>query len=165
MKFIPRERIIVETHLTPTEVQQRLDEVIEPKRVFRGFSRDHKPYQGELFNNRFEVTRIIHYRNSFLPVIRGEIQPAAAGSRIAITMQPHVLVYLFMIVWLSFAGGAFLLTLSATATSAVAGESDWLVILAPAAMFLFGYLLVMGGFHFEANKSKAFFQQLWDMNE
>jgi hypothetical protein len=107
MLFAPFERLTIETPLTPEEARQRLAEVVEPKRLFRFFSRDHKPYQGDLDGYHFEVTRIIHYRNSFLPVIKGEIRSGLGGSVIDITMQPHLFAIIFMTLWFGVAGTIF----------------------------------------------------------
>jgi hypothetical protein len=165
MLLAPFERLTIETPLPPEEVRQRLAEVIEPRRMFRFFSGNHKPYQGELNDYRFEVTRIIHYRNSFLPVIKGEIRSGLGGSVIDITMHPHIFVIIFMIIWLGIAGSIFfgMLWAMLVAIWQSKGESlEGLVgILFPMGFLMFGYLLVMGGFKFEAMKSKIFFQALF----
>jgi hypothetical protein len=107
MLFAPFERLTIETPLAPEEVRRRLAQVIEPKQMFRFFSRDHKPYQGSLNDDRFEVSRIIHYRNSFLPVIKGDIRPGLGGSVVDITMHPYPFVIVFMLIWFGFTGTIF----------------------------------------------------------
>ena|SRR5687768_7943521 len=165
MLFAPFERLTIETPLAPEEVRQRLAQIIEPKQMFRFFSRDHKAYQGNLNNDRFEVSRIIHYRNSFLPVIKGEIRPGLGGTVVDITMHPHPFVIAFMIIWFGFAGTIFAGILSTSLISIWQSNGGSLTDLAgvifPAGFLLFGYVLVMGGFKFEAAKSKAFFQELF----
>ena len=165
MLFAPFERLTIETPLTPEEVHQRLAEVIEPKRMFRFFSGNHKPYQGKLNDDRFEVTRIIHYRNSFLPVIKGEIRPGLGGSVVDITMHPHIFVIVFMIIWFGIAGSLFfgLLCTALVSIWHSTGErtADLVGVIFPAGFFVFGYVMVMGGFKFESVKSKAFFRELF----
>jgi hypothetical protein len=165
MLFAPFERLTIETPLAPEEVHRRLVQVIEPKQMFRFFSRDHKPYQGNLNRDRFEVSRIIHYRNSFLPVIKGEIRPGLGGTVVDITMFPHPLVIAFMIIWFGFAGTIFAAMLSTSLVSLWQSKGGSLMDLAgmaiPAGFLLFGYVLMMGGFKFESVKSKAFFQELF----
>lgn len=160
MNYLPFVQFTIQTDLSSTEVQERLQGVIEPKRMWRGLSRDHKPYEGELNGLHFDVRRIIHYRNSFLPMIKGEIRPAAQGSEVTIKMQPHIVVLIFMGLWLTFTGGAFLMVLIAGTTGAMGNDVDWFAPLIPGGMLLFGYLLVMGGFIFEARKSEEFFREL-----
>jgi hypothetical protein len=165
MLFAPFERLTIETPLPPEEVHQRLAQIIEPRQMFRFFSRDHKPYQGSLNHDRFEVSRIIHYRNSFLPVIKGEIQPGLGGSIIDITMHPHPFVIVFMIVWFGFTGTIFAGILCTSLISIWQSEGgslgNLIGVSLPAGFVLFGYALVMGGFKFESVKSKAFFQELF----
>ena len=165
MLFAPFERLTIETALPPEEVRRRLEQVIEPKQMFRFSSRDHKAYQGNLNNDRFEVSRIIHYRNSFLPVIKGEIRPGLGGTVVAITMQPHPLVIAFMLIWFGFAGTIFAGILFTSVISIWQANGGSLTNLAglifPAGFLLFGYVLLMGGFKFESVKSKAFFQELF----
>jgi hypothetical protein len=165
MLFAPFERLTIETPLPPEEVHRRLAQVIEPKQMFRFFSRDHKAYQGNLTDDRFEVSRIIHYRNSFLPVIKGDIRPGLGGSVVDITMQPHPFVIAFMAVWFSFSGVIFAGILCTSLVSIWqmedGGLGSLIGVIIPAGFVLFGYLLVMGGFKFESVKSKAFFQELF----
>jgi hypothetical protein len=113
MLLAPFEHLTIETPLAPEEVRQRLAEVVEPRRGFRSFSRNHKAYQGEFRDYQFEVTRIIHYRNSFLPVIKGEIRQDLGGSVIDIKMYPHIFVIIFMILWFGFAGSIFFIVAGA----------------------------------------------------
>jgi hypothetical protein len=165
MLLAPFERLTIETPLRPEEARQRVAEVIEPRRMFRFFSGNHKPYQGELNDYRFEVTRIIHYRNSFLPVIKGEIRPGLGGSVIDITMHPHIFVIVFMMIWFGIAGsiffGMFCTVLVTIWESKGENIEGLLGLLLPMGFLMFGYLLVMGGFKFEAVKSKTFFQELF----
>ena len=165
MFLIPFERLTIETPLSPEEVRQRLAEVIEPGRGFKSFSQNHKAYQGELKEHQFEVTRIIHYRNSFLPVIKGEIRQDLGGSVIDIKMSPHIFVIVFMMLWFGFAGTIFLVVAGVALVSFWQSSGEDISMLAgiyiPAGFLIFGYLLVMGGFKFEAVKSKAFFRELF----
>ncbi len=165
--FLPFERLTIKTYLSPEKIQQKLAEVVEPRRMRFGFlSGPHKPYQGELDGKRFNITRIIHYRNSFLPVIKGEIRPEIEGCSIDITMYPHPVVIAFMIFWLGTTGSIFfallcnaLLSVVLSGTGDIASSSSGIFI--PGLMFIFGYLLLTGGFKFESVRSKVFLQKLF----
>lgn len=163
--FVPYERLQINTYLSQTEIEARLDEVVEPKKLrWAFFSRDHKPYQGTFNTEKFDVSRIIHYRNSFLPMIKGRISTDMGQTRIDITMQLHIFVIAFMIVWFGFVGmfsfglfGAFLF----------GGETapEFSFLFAPLPFFIFGYCLTTLPFKYEARKSRQFFQDLFNDNQ
>lgn len=164
--LLPYEHLIIDTYLSTEQAWAMLAEAIEPKKMFRWFlSGDHKPYQGQLHENGFEVTRIIHYRNSFLPVIKGRIRPNLGGSTIDIRMYPHPLVIVFMVIWLSGAGFGACALFSNMLVSLLQSNKlsvEFLLgLVLPAGFLLFGYGLFWGGFKFESLKSRAFFQDLF----
>ena len=161
MKFLPYERLKISTGLSREEVLKRLDEAIEPKRHFRLFQPGTKPYQGSIEGSHFEVSRIIGYRNSFLPIIKGDVQSEISGCSVHITMHPYLPVIAFMLIWLGFVGFAFLFFLYLLVSS----STDLSVGFIPGGMFLFGYGLFLGGFKFESVKSKKFFRELFDARE
>lgn len=163
MQFVPYERLTMTTMLSYDDVLARLDNAIEPRRAIRFFESATKPYQGHREGGHFEMSRIIRYRNSFLPIIKGDIQPGIGGCSIQITMHPHVLVIAFMAVWLGGIGAAFILTLLAVlGVLASAQPADPLIALFPGAMLIFGYVLVLGAFKFESAKSTTFLLELFE---
>lgn len=135
--------------------------MIEPKRFFRDLSSAHKPYEGTIKGNCFAVSRIIDYRNSFKPLIHGEIQAEIDGCSLHITMSPHPSVLIFMMVWFSgvlFGLVGFIVTLFAPRMHT---QNPPVLILIPLGMLVFGYGLSVGRFKFEAVKSVAFFRRLF----
>ena len=166
MKFLPYERIKIKTRLGADEACKRLAATIEPKRSFRRFEANHKTYQGNIEGYAFEISPIIHYRNSFLPIIKGEIQPEMSGSSVHITMRPHGFVIAFMILWLGGVGFFFFIMLASFISSMIQNNpGDASVLLIPGGMFAFGYALLLGGFKFESIKSKRFFRDLFQAEE
>ena len=161
MKFLPYERVKIITALSRDEVLKRLDNSIEPKRYFRQFRPGTKPYQGSLEGSHFEVSRIIGYRNSFLPMIKGDVQTEISGCSVHITMHPNIFVTAFMVVWLGGVGFFFLAFLY----SLLSASTDPSILFIPAGMFVFGYGLLLGGFKFESTKSKKFFRDLFEARE
>jgi len=145
MKFLPSDKFEIETTLSPTMIVDSLHLSIEPKKLFRmSSSSNHKPFQGEITQDGFKITRIIHYRNSFLPIITGRFLPGNPGLKVEIRMGLHPFVIAFMSIW--FGGVGLFCTLEL-----VFGEADlWM----PMGMVLFGIALVSGGFWFEAKKQK-----------
>ncbi len=163
--IIPHEKLTINTSLHTTEALQKLQAVIEPKRTIRwGYSK-HKPYEGVIEGLHFTVSRILGYRNSFLPIIQGEIKPELNGCSIHISMSLHSWVKVFMVVWLGFVFLACLLSLSLFFGFATqyGGQTPNppVLILIPFGMFVLGYGLMVGGFKYEVAKSKVFFSDLF----
>lgn len=65
--------------------------------VQRHFSSGGFEFEGDVSPQEFNVSRIISYRNSCIPVIRGRFEPSAAGTRIVIEMKMHPLGYVFLV--------------------------------------------------------------------
>ncbi|MEZ4826667.1 MAG: hypothetical protein R3C61_10305 [Bacteroidia bacterium] len=153
MKYFPSENITYRTSLSTEEVYQRLSENTEPQKLmrFKGFgaNKNHKTYEGRVTKNNFHISRIIGYRNSFLPQIAGEIRSSGSGSVVDVKMNLHVLVWIFIAVWvlvvLSFGIGFFV--------SGTGAEGQEWVALIPVGMSLFVYLMALGGFKFESRKT------------
>src|SRR5215831_2534302 len=149
MALVPFERLTLRSRLKSDELYRRLAAAVEPARWYRNpFSREqHKPYEGEIAPNGFRISRVIRYRNSFLPTIIGRIRADEAGSAIDMVLRLHLFVAVFMVVWL---GGA--------AAGAIVGAVEIshghasAVGLIPLGLFIFGYVLMQGGFVFESRK-------------
>ncbi len=168
MMLIPYERLTIKTTLRAGDALQRLEDSVEPRRYFRWWGSGHKPYEGKVEGDRFTIARIIHYRNSFLPIIKGEIQSELGGCSIHITMYPHILVIAFMVLWLGGVGFAFLSFLGYFISSVqTSGQQPFSPagLLLPAGMLAFGYVLFWGSFKFESVKSKAFFRELFQAEQ
>lgn len=157
MKYLPFERITYTTDQTGKEVIEKLNEFVEPKKF--GFGNRHiKEYEGSVTHNSFEINRIINYRNSFLPQIKGTIDTSNAGTQIDITMKLHVFVLVFLIFWCSFATMFFV----GMCTKAVQDREVSVMLLIPLLMLLFVYILTMFGFKTESKKSKEFLRKSFE---
>ena len=88
----------IKTTLSLEESVASLSSEIEPKKWFRFFAK-HKIFQGVISRDGFEVTRIIHYSNSFLPVIHGTFRSGLNGTIVTIRMRMYSAVTAFMCVW------------------------------------------------------------------
>jgi hypothetical protein len=144
MWLFPYRRFSIETSFTPAEVVERLRGAVEPERWLR-WSRPQAPFEGIVGTNWFEVTRIIHYRNSFLPTISGSIDPTPRGSRLSGDMRINPWVLAFMIFWIVVVGigGVGLLHQSGFDVA----------LLAPLGMLAFGVALPLMGFIAEARRA------------
>ncbi len=156
MAFFPYERLTITTGLNADAVCTALAGVSEAKRYLRNpFSRTHRRYQGQVTTTGFKLTRIIHHRNSFLPIIKGEYAPLVNGTQVVVTMSLHPFVIVFMSFWLSSAAAGIVLGLRQWASGAAQP-----VLLAPLGMFIFGYLLCTLSFKWETRKERQFFAEL-----
>lgn len=123
---------------------------IEAKKIFRLFGGD-KYFEGEVSDIGFKLSRIISYRNSFLPIIKGSFEESASGLKINISMSMHPFVNAFMLIWFGGVGIGFFATIFSFLKSPTDFHSAFFV---PAGMLLFGWGLVSIGFWSEARKAK-----------
>src|SRR5688572_27230366 len=145
MILLPFENITYKTKLMKAEVRSRLNNMVEPRKMFRFSRGSSKPYEGTIEANGFDIKRLISYRNSFLPVIIGTIQSGISGTTIHVKMRMHISVILFSCVWCFFVGIAAFAFLP----KVINGEEDWQTGLIPFGMLAFMYAITMGGFKFE----------------
>jgi hypothetical protein len=135
-------RVLLRSPCHPTEVRHRLRgctrATISLARIFKGdFSAmtTRADFVGSVDENHFDIRRDIRYRNSFLPFIAGDIVQDGDGTRINLVFGLHMLVALFMLLWLGFAG-----CIAIALIASPSGDAPW-ACLVPCAMFLFGIVL------------------------
>ena len=158
MRILPYERLTIETALTIEEAQRRLAEAVEPRKYGRwSLKASSKPFEGSVTGEQFQISRVIGYRNSFLPRISGHIRQGPGGATIDLTLALHPAVLIFMAVWLLGVGCAAVAVMSASLS---AGTFE-LFGLIPVGMFVFGVLLCTLSFNFEAAKAKSLLKQLF----
>jgi hypothetical protein len=150
--LFPYARFTVETPLSRDEIRQRLDQTVdEHAKFFEWLSGTARPYRGHLGIDSFKIWRRIRYRNSFLPVVLGQIHEGVHQRSVEITMRLRLLVAVFMVFWLS-----------AVASFGLATQRP-----AAIGMFLFGYTLMTVCFSYEAARTKKSLHRLlgpgpWD---
>lgn len=153
---MPLYRVSITSPLTPVVAIDRIRSLTRTPPSFTeslrsAFSRakqERTPFLGEINGPSFSLRRNIRYRNSFLPEIRGNVQPGPSGSSIRITMFMNPFTAVFMLVWLWIVGSI------AWPGSLRAESSPTALHFAPVGMFVFGIALVVGGFFPEAIKAK-----------
>ncbi|AZB25527.1 hypothetical protein KB553_22560 [Chryseobacterium rhizoplanae] len=156
MKYLPFERIIFNTNLPEQEVMTRLLDFVEPKKFF---SWKHiKDYEGSVDTNSFDISRVIKYRNSFLPQISGSIQKNNYGTQIQVTMKLHIFTFFFLIVWCLMASSFFMMIL----IKEIEDQKITGFFLIPLIMLLFMYGMTMAGFKIESKKSKEYLRKAFE---
>jgi hypothetical protein len=148
---LPYEQLVIATSLTPQQVAERLREATAPnERVARHSSASDKAFQGTVSDREFRITPVIGYMNSFLPLIRGQIEDAPDGARVRVSMRLHPATFGFMLLWFG------LVTPVALAIVVVAAITQTFspFFLVPFGLFAFGYALTTGSFKFESIPSR-----------
>jgi hypothetical protein len=87
MWLLPYRSFTIESPLEPSAARARLNDAIQPTRWFRS-SPATAPFEGVLDGTRFQLQRVIRYRNSFLPVVKGVLQPAPTSPRSSTRRAP-----------------------------------------------------------------------------
>jgi len=99
----PGRTVVLESALSFAEVTSRLaKEVTPPANPF--WDRRQELFEGAFANGRFEVIRLVHSRNSFRPMLYGQLSPTPGGTRIEIRMQLHILVLVVGLAISAYAG-------------------------------------------------------------
>lgn len=155
-KLLPFEKLVYHSILNKEELITHLQNEIEAEKSF-GFgahrSSYSKPYIGKFYLNRFEIKRAVNYRNSFLPVIKGEIKDGINGTKITVKMGLADFVKAFMILWLGAVSfGCIGALYSLIFTDTVNSEAGFFMFI-PFAMLLFGIGMVSFGFKAESQRS------------
>jgi hypothetical protein len=166
MILLPYERFKIRTNLGKPELLERLADSIEPRVFFRSFKGNVSPFEGSIEGSHFEINRILRYRNSFQPMISGDIASDNTGCSISITMNLHIIVLIFMIFWLFTTGIFFISELGPFFTSLQqTGTVDLGLLVTAGDMFLFGYALMQVCFKIESSISKKFLRELFQAEE
>ena len=166
MKYLPFENIIYRTRLDSTEILKRLGESIEIKKTKLiseiRISNYHKPYEGNIKGSSFFLTRIIWYRNSFLPRIKGVVLDDINGTKIHVRMRIHPFVAVFMFIWFGVLGIMLFIFLISFLSRQNFEAKVMVMGLVPFGMIVVGYALMMGAFKYESIKSKKYLCELFE---
>lgn len=136
MSILPYEKYNLRTKLSQEEILKRMTV--------------NTLYKGTGGGNEFKVQRVITYRNSFLPQIKGQITADSRGSDILITMRLHLFVIVFMCFWLAFVSLFCVLLVTVVDTS----EAPNIFQAIPFIMIIFGVALLIVPFKIESKRSK-----------
>ncbi|MBA3534031.1 MAG: hypothetical protein H0T73_19090 [Ardenticatenales bacterium] len=175
MRLLPSDSFTIETTATIPQLMEALQEHVEPKKILRWGWSAHKLFEGQVTEQGFNISRIIHYRNSFKPNIRGSFEAYASsgnlfeagvtGTNIKIEQKLSSFVLLFLVVWVGFMLQFFFFVLPGLIV-APGGLIEGLTevgpfLLGPFGMLLFAFLIVTLAFWFEARKSRAALEEIF----
>lgn len=166
-KFIPYEKLTISSGYRAKEVLERIAEHTEMDMTFkkrflgRIKMRSDHAYEGIVTDKGFEISRVIFYRNSFLPVIIGEVCDQPFGSEIHLTLRMNSVVIIFAMIWMGF---VTLACLGVLVAGIITGKFDRILMI-PFGMWLFGVVLFLGGFKFESIRSRNHLMELLNAQE
>jgi hypothetical protein len=169
--FLPIEDYALTSMLSIDEIKKRISENIEREQrfTFVFFRNNTRPYEGTISGDTFKISRIIQYRNSFLPIITGHISSYFGQTLIKIKMRMLLPVVVVMALLLVISGllSLFLLfgekSKTQEFTRNVLPFDTYFPI--PYIMFLAGWLVMLIAFKVESNKSKKFLSSLLEGQE
>jgi hypothetical protein len=115
------------------------------------FSSPETEFEGDVSPQGFNLTRIISYRNSCIPVIRGRFEPSATGTRIVIEMNMHPLGYVFLV------GGAAISFVVLSVVSQGSPVAALAAFAAPCVIFAVCWI----AFAAEASKARVALNRFW----
>lgn len=152
--LIPYQTFEIKTRMSQEAAQQTLEEIVESRKVFRlGISRNHNLFEGNIEGTSFKISRIIHYRNGFLPVLIGQIQDDLDASTLKIKARPMWFIIIFWTFFLLAVGiGGFI-------TGDLLSEA-WLIL--PFSFFF--YVMPTALFNVEVYKAKKMLGEKFEGN-
>lgn len=166
-KFIPHEKLKLETSLSKEEVLKRLSANIEEKNSkwnwFSGKSSSNIFFGGSLDETGFRVSRNISYKNSFLPEIEGKIEALRFGCTLALTLNLNIFVMIFSSIWFFGVLIGSIAVISVYFSSSAANQDAGMLI--PILMLVFGSAVFIGFFKYESIKARTFLKELLEASE
>ncbi len=149
MKFLPIENIVFKSKLNEDEIIERLTDEVEFENTYINYV-SAKLFDGEITDNKFEITRKIYNSNSYNIKAIGTIEEDTDGTKINVKIKFRKGVTIFLCFGFGF---AFLISIMFL-TNGV-----WK--LQPLGMLLFFYLFIMLSFKYESYKSKKLLKNIF----
>ncbi len=101
MGLLSRE-FTLRTSLTPEQVKDALNAQVKPGGLFTldlPRSGDPIAFRGRVRPNQFDIVGRNQFRNSFVPLIHGDVSAIDGGSEIAVKLSMHLYMLTFIVVW------------------------------------------------------------------
>lgn len=166
ISVIPRMKFTIQTGKSPEEVQALLQSVTDMESKWPIVPGD-KAFIGRVGETDFKFLPklgevlfagvIMHVKDSFLPVIVGQIREQENGTAVVVRMRMLWFVIAFLCVWFGITGMVFLAGLLAV----ISGQPDgWGITASVAGFILAGQLLVRAGFYIPAKSAKRKLEEL-----
>ena len=146
MEFIPYQRLTITTDLSKDEVVSRLRNKIGPTKRENFVRVDKNIFSGQLVGDRFELSLITDYRNSWTPEITGTILESDKSTDLAVTLRSNIFVIVFTGVFMFFGLSMLIYEIFNLRDS---HDFDWMTLM----FIIFPYGLCWFGFNLDADRS------------
>lgn len=161
MKVVPHERLTLRSSESPEAVLARLEKIVAHGWFF--LKNPPQPFRGTVSGRHFKIVRLLETfmglrkRNSWQPVIVGDVVPAADGTEVRVVMRPHAVVAVFTALWFAavLSGVGWFLRIAFRDGLEASGGG----LLGTCAMAAFGYALVSWSFWSEVNRAKGLLRE------
>ena len=156
MRLLPHLECEIRSDRSAEEIHRILESVTDSRKIT--FSTDAE-FVGEIEPFAFQIVptlRYQYYRNSFLPVIRGNVKEWENGTIVDIKMRMNLLVCVFLSVWF---GMLFLFSLIGILVI-ITGVEESTIFLFSFGMIMLGQLLVRRAFGGPAKKAARRLEEL-----
>ena len=165
MKVFPSENLTLISQLSKVEIYDKINSITGKERDFKTFSFGHnKQFEGIISVDSFKITRILPYRNSFLPIIYGQIKTFNSGSKIMLDAKMGKFQLIFFAIWTILLGLLSLASIFFIVMEFINAESQIWTFIVPI-MFLVGYGYMQISFSKETQKTKEILIQLLQAKE
>lgn len=157
MRLLPHLECEIRSDRSAEEIHRILESVTDSRKIT--FSTDAE-FAGEIEPFAFQIVptlRYQYYRNSFLPVIRGNVKEWENGTIVDIKMSMNLLVCVFLSVWF---GMLFLFSLIGILVIITGGVEESTIFLFSFGMIMLGQLLVRRAFGGPAKKAARRLEEL-----
>ena len=158
--LIPYRKFTIDTLLTQQEAIDKLSAEVAPQRgLIAWFDTRSQLFEGFLYQDKFQISRIIRCRNSFLPYLYGRFHVCPAGIQIQVVMTFHPLI-LVIVIGLSLSAG--LLVAAIIYQLVTMGDADNF-LKKFAIGFGFGYLVAIFSFGYEVKLATQLLTRVFEV--
>jgi hypothetical protein len=159
--LLPYHRCTYKSKLTQEVILNRIRENTEPEQFFRVSSwfknsKKTRHYEGEIGTNNFKILMISKRKNSYTPVITGEVSSSNQNTKVAIRMRLRYYFLIFMGFWFLMVSNMLYAENTIFEDFEVTNLNHWIPVLF---IFVF-YIITTASFHYHVIKSKKMLEQL-----
>ena len=138
--FFPYKKCKICTINSINEVIDIMKRSTSEKTVFTFLKSKRTYFEGDVTDNGFKISRVIKYKNSFMPVIIGNIENKNYKTYLNLEMRLNLFAFVFGIIW--FSGVIFgFFSFIPNLLSIKSFDKESISSLTPLFMLIFGYLL------------------------
>jgi len=157
INLYPLNKITVTSKLSSEEILQRLSSRIDYSEGIFNISNTSRPFKGKIYDDSFEVNHVVNRKNSFIPIVKGEISTVENHSRIALTMKLSP-ISLFLLVSFSFYL-LFLIFQTLFINPAKSNNFSGMIMII---LFTAAYSLILNAFNKECRFSENYLSELFE---